>query len=125
MSKQKERNRANLEVYAQQSIRCAVCYWRKFRPGRRCELHHIVGRRGKDPHHHRNLILVCNECHYGYHSGGSKSLTLGQILQAKEDEDGEVDIGFLASLMGRVGLREDKCPLPDWAHREREANEKR
>jgi dolichyl-phosphate-mannose--protein O-mannosyl transferase len=69
--------------------------------------------------------MVCNECHYGYHSGGSKSLTLGQILQAKEDEDGEVDIPFLASLMGRVGLREDKKPLPDWAIQEREINAKR
>lgn len=125
MSKKKERNRANLEVYAQQSIRCAVCYWRKYRPGRHCELHHIVGRRGSDPHHHRNLILVCSECHYGYHSGGQKTLSLGQILRAKEDEDGEVDILFLSSLMGRKGLKEDPCDLPDWAMKERETNEGR
>ena len=122
MSKQKDRNRANLEVYAFNSVRCAVCWWRKFRPGRRCELHHIVGRRGKDPHHHRNLIMVCDQCHYGYHSGGEKSLTLGQILQAKEDEDGEVDLTFLASLMGRKGLREDPQSLPSWAIDERKNN---
>jgi hypothetical protein len=123
MSKKKDRNRSNLEVYAFNSVRCAVCWWRKFRPGKRCELHHIVGRRGHDPHHHRNLIMVCNECHYGYHSGGQKSLSLGQILRAKEDEDGEVDIPFLAKLMGRVGLREDPTDLPQWALEERKINE--
>lgn len=86
------------------------------------ELHHIVGRRGHDPHHHRNLILVCNECHHGYHSGGQKSLTLGQILKAKQDEDGEVDTVFLAKLMRRVGLKEDPCELPEWALEERKNN---
>jgi hypothetical protein len=67
--------------------------------------------------------MVCNECHYGYHSGGQKSLSLGQILRAKEDEDGEVDIPFLAKLMGRVGLREDPTDLPQWALEERKINE--
>jgi hypothetical protein len=47
---------------------------------------------------------------------------LGQILQAKAEEDGEVDIPFLASLCGKVGLREDPAPLPDWAIEERVAN---
>jgi hypothetical protein len=122
MSKQKERSMRMLEAYAIQCTRCAVCWWRKYRPGRRCELHHIVGRRGKDPHHHRNIIMVCDQCHYGYHSGGQKALTLGQILKAKEEEDGEVDIPFLAGLCGKVGLREDPSPLPEWAIQEREIN---
>lgn len=112
-----------LETYALQSERCAVCYYRKYRPGRNMELHHIVGRRGGiDCHHHRNLIMVCNECHYGFHSGGQKSLSLGHILQAKLEEDGEVDVPFLAKLMGRVGLREDPTALPSWAIEERERN---
>jgi len=118
----KEKDRKWLELYAIQSERCAVCYWRKYRPGRRCELHHIVGRRGRDPHHHRNLILVCADCHYGYHSGGQKSLSLGHILQAKLEEDGEVDIPFLARLMGKVGLKEDPMPLPEWVIEERKYN---
>lgn len=122
MSKKSERYRQHLEAYALSSVRCAVCWWRKYRPGRRCELHHIVGRRGQDCHHHRNLILVCNECHYGYHSGGQKSLTIGQILRAKEDEDGELDLPFLAKLIGRVGLREDPTDLPQWALDERKIN---
>ena len=113
-----------LEVYAIQCERCAVCWHPKYATGRRLELHHIVGRRGKEPHHHRNLIMVCNECHYGYHSGGQKSLTLGHILQAKLEEDGEVDIPFLAKLMGRVGLREDPTSLPDWVLAERSKAQK-
>lgn len=125
MSVKKERARRQLEVYAQQSCRCAVCWWRRGRPGRRLELHHIVGRRGIDCHHPRNLILVCDQCHFGYHSGGAKSLGLGHILQAKEDEDGEVDLAFLAKLMNRAGLREDPTALPEWALKEREINAKK
>jgi hypothetical protein len=125
MSKKRDRTRQQLEVYATQSCRCAVCWWRKGRPGRRLEIHHIVGRRGLDYHHHRNLILCCEQCHYGYHSGGAKTLTLGQILQAKEDEDGEVDLEFLAKLMSRAGLREDPAPLPGWALEERIINAKK
>jgi hypothetical protein len=52
-------------------------------------------------------------------------LELGHILQAKQDEDGEVDVEFLAKLMGRVGLRQDPMPLPEWALREREQNAKK
>lgn len=89
------------------------------------ELHHIVGRRGLAHHHPRNLILVCDQCHYGYHSGGAKSLDLGHILKAKHDEDGEVDLKFLASLMGRVGLREDPKPFPGWVNIERTKNANR
>ena len=123
MSKAKaEKCRKWLALYAIQSERCAVCWWRKYRPGRRCELHHIVGRRGRDPHHHRNLLLVCKDCHDGYHSGGQKTLSLGHILQAKLEEDGEVDLVFLAKLMGRVGLREDPMPLPEWVLEERKHN---
>lgn len=111
-----------LGVYAEQSVRCAVCYWRKYRPGRDCHLHHIVGRRGKNPHHHRNIVMVCDLCHLGYHSGGQRSLSLGQILQAKLEEDGEVDITFLAGLCGKVGLRDDPSALPAWATDERISN---
>lgn len=125
MSKKRDRTRQHLEVYATQCCRCAVCWWRKGRFGRRLELHHIVGRRGIDYHHHRNLLCVCDQCHYGYHSGGTKSLDLGHILQAKLDEDGEVDLEFLAKLMGRVGLREDPKPLPDWVKKERDDNARR
>lgn len=125
VGRKKDRARQHMEVYAAQCMRCAVCWWRRGRAGRRLELHHIVGRRGLDYHHHRNLIAVCNECHGGYHSGGSRSLSLGQILTAKEQEDGEVDLEFLAGLLRRVGLREDPAPLPAWVEQERAVNGRR
>lgn len=49
-------------------------------------------------------------------------MTIGQILRAKEDEDGELDLPFLAKLIGRVGLREDPTDLPQWALDERKIN---
>lgn len=125
VGRKKDRARQHLEVYASQCTRCAVCWWPRSRAGRRLELHHIVGRRGVDYHHHRNLICVCNECHYGYHSGGSRSLSLGQVLTAKEQEDGEVDLVFLAGLLRRVGLKEDPHPLPPWVTEERRVNGRR
>jgi hypothetical protein len=114
-----------LEEYAldERHGRCAVCHWRKYRPGRRLELHHIQGRRGKDPHDHRNLIMLCNECHYGFHSGGKKTLDICQIATAKEEEDGEVDISYLASLRHKRALPCDPQPLPSWAIKEREDND--
>jgi len=113
-----------MACYAQLCERCAVCWHPKWKITgvKRCELHHIVGRRGRSPHNHRNLLMVCSECHYGYHSGGQRSLTLGQILQAKLEEDDDLDLPFLASLCGKKGLREDPQPLPQWAIDERARN---
>jgi hypothetical protein len=127
MSKKLDRIRRQLEAYVQLCERCCVCRWPKYRPGRRMELHHIVGRRrGMDAHDHRNLCLLCRDCHEGFHAGGKKNLTLGNILFAKKEEDGEemLDLSFLAWLLGRVGLKEDPTPLPEWAIEERERNEK-
>ena len=126
MSKKRDRIRRQLEAYALLAERCAVCRWPKYaaRFNKRICLHHIVGRRGLDPHDHRNLLPICEECHALYHDGGSRPLTLGHILQAKLEEDGEVDVAFLAKLRGRAGLREDPTPLPPWVHDERESNER-
>ena len=106
-----------LGEYRASHHRCAVCHWPDNR-GTPLEIHHIYGRRGKDEgvwNDERNLLVVCADCHYGYHSGGGCSLSSGHILFAKREEDGDVDIAFLASLKGRVGLPEDPMPLPDWA----------
>lgn len=98
--------------------RCSICHGRE-KPWRKISVHHIYGRHGgkkryNDP---RNLILVCEEtCHEGIHRcAGGCSLSLGNVLWAKADEDGEVDVKYLASLRGRVGLRDDPVPLPAWA----------
>jgi hypothetical protein len=70
------------------------------------------------------LLPICEECHALYHSGGSRPLSLGHILTAKLEEDGELDIPFLCSLMRRHGLREDPLPMPPWVHDERSENER-
>jgi hypothetical protein len=72
---------------------------------------------GKSPHDHRNLIVLCEDtCHDGVHrNAGGTSLSLGHVLEAKREEDGAVDLKFLAQLKSRAGLREDPMPLPLWA----------
>lgn len=118
------KDRRLLEEFAAGIVRCAVCHWRMYRPGRAIHIHHIVGRRGKTPHDHRNLIGLCQLCHLDsvHTCGGERGLSLGHVLQAKQDEDGEVDLTFLASLLRRVGLKEDPKPLPGWCLEERIEN---
>ena len=45
-----------------------------------------------------------------------RSLELGHVLTAKEEEDGHVDLVFLAGLRNRVSPKQDPMPLPDWVH---------
>lgn len=104
-----------LEEYRAAHDRCAVCHLHE-RHGK-LDIHHVQNRR-RDFNDPRNLIMLCHDvCHYSYHSGSRslEPLTLGHILLAKEEEDGHVDLAFLASLKGRVGLPEDPTPLPSWA----------
>ena len=112
---------SSIAEYAAAHDRCAVCYSRGQSWNDKLEIHHIQGRykHGEDE---RNYLCVCRSCHTGYHSGGGCSLSLGHILQAKLEADGEVDVEFLAGLRGRVGLREDPCPLPLWAEEARKDN---
>jgi hypothetical protein len=114
-------DRESLAQYRLEHDRCAVCYHRGagWNP---LEIHHLAHRNGKDQHDHRALILLCRECHQGYHSGGGKSLSLGQLLTAKEEEDGTLDIPFLAGLKGRKWLKDDPQPLPLWAEDHRRDN---
>ncbi len=125
-SKRTESLKRRIGEYVFLCERCAVCWLRKFSPGSTHEVHHIVGRRGGERCHDvRNLLLVCRDCHFGFHSGGKRSLTLGHILSAKLQEDGEVDVEFLAGLMGRKGLKDDPTPLPEWVEVERRSNSAR
>jgi hypothetical protein len=108
----------SLAEYRLTHDRCAVCYSRGESWNDRLEIHHIVGRYKKElGNDHRNLLVLCCDCHAGYHSGGGCSLTLGNVLWAKREEDGEsgLDLTFLASLKNRVGLSEDPEDLPVWA----------
>jgi len=114
----------SMEAYRLLHPRCAMCYWdgRGYAP---LEVHHIVGRRGKGCHHEKNLLVLCRCCHDFYHSTpGPNTLTLGHMLTAKLEEDGEVDVAYLAALKNRVGLHEDPLPLPDWVEADRLDNVK-
>jgi hypothetical protein len=46
-------------------------------------------------------------------------------MQAKREEDGAVDIEYLASMRGRKGMPCDPQPLPEWAMQERIENDGR
>ena len=117
MPKKKHINDTRLEEYRLMHDECAVCHSKGRSWNDKLEVHHICGRH-KDFNDERNLLVVCRDCHYGYHSGGSCSLSLGQILQAKS-ELGQLSLAFLASLRNRAALSEDCEPLPIWAEQAR------
>lgn len=102
--------------------RCSVCWWPKDRPGRWLERHHIQGRRRTGVHDIRNSTVLCNECHGGFHRGGSRSLELGHVLEAKLQECGSVDLEYLAWLRGKARTSLGLAPLPEWAAQERKDN---
>lgn len=95
--------------------RCAVCHDDGQHNWNPLEVHHISRRKGPGSSDHRALLLLCRECHQGHHGGGGKNLTLGNILQAKADADGSVDLDFLATLKNRKALAEEPEELPLWA----------
>ena len=109
-----------LEEYRLWHTRCAVCHSRGESWNDKLEIHHIVGRY-RDYNDERNLVVLCRDCHHGVHSGGSCSLSLGHILQAKH-ELLELDMAFLASLRARAALSEDCETLPEWANQARKDN---
>jgi hypothetical protein len=60
--------------------------------------------------------------HRGYHDGGSRRLELGHILTAKREEDGVVDLEYLAWLRHKAPTALVPQPLPAWAIEERKQN---
>lgn len=48
-----------LKVIKRMRLPCSVCGWDE----ELCDLHHIRGRGGKDPHNHNNLTNLCPNCH--------------------------------------------------------------
>lgn len=96
--------------------RCAVCHWPARRPGRRLELHHIVGGAGrKNPPDGSNWLCLCGRCHDALHHQrhpGYPDLEKGHVLSAKWEEDGFVDPAKLAALKGRKALPYEPSPIP-------------
>jgi hypothetical protein len=81
------------------------------------ELHHIVGRYGKECHDQRNLIMLCNICHHSFHNvvpPPFDTLKAAHLLTAKAEEDGELDAEFLAGLRRRkhLGYEPEQIPQP-------------
>lgn len=102
--------------------RCAVCHWPAVRPGRWLELHHIVGGVGrKDLPDGSNWIALCARCHHAVHNRLPEygELPKGAVLSAKEEEDGHVDEGKLASLRRRKALPYEREPIPERFLRDR------
>ena len=92
------------------------------------EIHHLAGRRGSQPHDHRNLILLCNTCHHAVHNkvpAPFDTLTPACILKAKEEEDGSVDLTYLAKCRRKKHLGYDPEPIPEAYINERSDNEGR
>lgn len=116
-----------LSSYAEEHDRCAICHFRKYRPGRHMEIHHIVGRFGKTPHDHRGLIMLCNTCHWAVHNHVPPpfdGLGPAHVLTAKAEEDGEVDLEYLASCRRKKHLGFDPEPIPAAYLEERVENER-
>lgn len=97
--------------------RCAVCHWPADRPGRRLELHHIVGGPGrKDLPCGSNWLCICGRCHHALHSQkmpGYGDLTHGAILTAKAEEDGPVDEERIAALRRWKALPYHQSEIPE------------
>lgn len=122
----KEEGKKLLASYAETHDRCAICHWRKYRPGRHMELHHIVGRFGATPHDHRGLVMLCNTCHWAVHNRVPPpfdGLANCHVLTAKEEEDG-LDLEYLAGCRRRKWLGYDPEPIPEAYMDERSENDK-
>lgn len=102
--------------------RCAICHWPARRPGRWMELHHIIGGRGRK-NAERNYLATCCRCHHSIHNNVPQgSIPKGAVLTAKLEEDGEVDLEFLASLLRKKALSYDPEPIPEFYLAERTKN---
>ena len=51
--------RTRLKIMERLSIKCSRCGWDEDI----CDLHHINGRKIKDCHNHKNLSILCPNCH--------------------------------------------------------------
>ena len=127
MAKKSDRIVRRVQEYVDLCERCMVCHWGKYVKSweRTLEVHHLCGR-GKsiDCWDARNLALICRRCHSDHHQGHSeRPLPLSVMLLCKLQEDGEIDLAFLANLRNRKSLKEDPATeLPQWVSSEREKN---
>lgn len=103
--------RKELQAFAEAFDYCFVCWSTK-----QLQIHHLSQGSGRQ-HLRENLCRLCATCHERLHFvAGPKTLTKGQVLNAKRLAD---PLFFserkLASLRGRAGLAYGLEPLPEWA----------
>ena len=65
------------KVIKRLDIGCSQCGWNEAI----CDIHHINGRKGKDPDRHENLTYVCPNCHRKCHTGLLKKDQLINLQQ--------------------------------------------
>lgn len=61
-------HRTRLKIIRRLALPCSQCGWSEAH----CDTHHIRGRKVADPHNHRNLCLLCPNCHRLAHIGKIK-----------------------------------------------------
>lgn len=103
--------RQELQAFAEAFDFCFVCWSEDD-----LHIHHLSQGSGRR-HLRENLCRLCATCHERLHFvAGTKTLTKGQVLNAKRLAD---PLFFsekkLAQLRGRVGLSYVLEPLPEWA----------
>lgn len=102
-------------AYRESHTRCGACHF-DGSAANPLELHHIVSRSCKGSCDNRNYLMLCRSCHSCHHhvSAGDQQLSLGNILWIKQNEDGDCDLEFLASIRHRKALKEDMVEPPQW-----------
>jgi hypothetical protein len=128
-SKKSDRIVRRVKEYVDLCERCLVCHWGKHIKSwdRTLQVHHICGRgKSMDFWDARNLAVICRRCHEDHHQGHSqRPLPLSVMLLCKLQEDGEIDLPFLAKLRHRAALKEDPATeLPQWIVGERARNDR-
>lgn len=72
-------SRTKEKILLRLGLSCFNCGW----DAGVCDIHHIRGRGGPDPHNHKNLTYLCPNCHRLVHSGkidGTKMTTLADVI---------------------------------------------
>lgn len=52
-------SRTITKILKRMDVGCTRCGWNEST----CDIHHINGRKIEDPHNHKNLIILCPNCH--------------------------------------------------------------
>ena len=75
-------NRTRVKIIRRLNLSCCLCGWNE----EICDIHHIEGRKIKDCHNHKNLTVLCPNCHRLAQSNKidrSKLITLDIIIGNK------------------------------------------